>query len=188
VMLQTLEAGNNGTTKWWAYIRVKPVDFAASQQLLAAMTAAGASVNRTRTGLAGATGLPTWSIFTSGSAGRLYTGGTALTVGAWNSLYLQFDGSAVGVEADTTGLITDAKARMFIGNTAVAITAANEGAGGVPAALLAATGTATIGGANDVESPVTPIRNGGQLQLMAFGSEPLTAAELAALNLFQFPT
>ncbi len=188
VWLQTLESGNNATAKWWMAFRIKPADFGASQQVYAAMTAAGASVQRMRMNLSNTTGVPTISIFTSGFNGRVYTAGTALTAAAWNHLYVQWDNTKTA-ECDTDGATSDAKLRLFLGTTALALTAANEGTGGTPAALLSATGTVTLCAANDADSPVSPLRNGGQVgPNWFFGDEPLTAAQLALIVGFEAPT
>lgn len=188
VWVQTLESGNNATAKWWMAFRIKPADFGAGQQVYAAMTAAGASVQRMRMNLSNTTGVPTISIFTSGFNGRVYTAGTALTAAAWNHLYVQWDNTKTA-ECDTDGATSDAKLRLFLGTTALALTAADEGTGGTPAALLSATGTVTLCAANDADAPVSPLRNGGQVgPNWFFGEEPLTAAQLAALVLFEAPT
>lgn len=193
VWLQTLETGNNGTAKWWTALRVKPADFGGSQALHYIMGAGAsglASSNRTRLFLNSATGVPVFDILTSAAAinGRRYTAGTALTAAVWNHLYVQWDNTRTA-ECDTDGLTEDAKLRLFLGNTALALTASDMGTGGTPSALLSATGSAIIGGSNDSDTPVAPLRNGGQLgPNWFFGSEPLTALELALLNAFEVPT
>ena len=193
VWLQTLESGNDGTAKWWTALRVKPADFGGSQALHYIMGAGAsglASSNRTRLFLNSATGVPVFDILTSAAAinGRRYTAGTALTAAVWSHLYVQWDNTRTA-ECDTDGLTEDAKLRLFLGNTALALTASDMGTGGTPAALLSATGSAIIGGSNDSDTPVAPLRNGGQLgPNWFFGSEPLTAVELALLNAFEVPT
>jgi hypothetical protein len=187
VLLQTLESGNNGTTKWWFYFRVKFADLAAQQQVYAAMVANGASANRSRIAVP-SSGRISFDIFMAGFNGRNYLTAGSFSAGVWQSGYVVFDSTKTS-EADTTGSNDDAKVRVALGNTFQALTAADVGTpGGVPSALLAATGVTTLFAATDSDTPSSPLRNGGQTQLMAFGSEPLTAAELAALNLFQFPT
>lgn len=188
VWLQTLESGNNGTAKWWMLVWVKPADFGASQGLYHAMTAAGASAQRARLGIASGTGLPFFSIFTSGFNGRIYTAATALTAAAWQAVYVQFDGSRTG-EADGDGDTEDSKLRMALGTTFLALSAGDEGTGGTPSALLAATGTCTIGATSDSDTPGAPLRNGSQLgPNLFFGDEPLTDEQLAALVSFEVPT
>ncbi len=188
VLLQALETGNNGTSKWWMLMWVKPADFGASQQLYACMTSSGASANRMRITLSNTTGTVGFDAFVSGFNGRNYLTAGALTAAGWNPVYLQFDNTRTS-EADLDGSTSDAKMRIAFGNTFQALTASNQGSGGVPSALLAATGTACLLAATYSDTPGSPLRNGGQLgPRLRFGSEPLTAAELAALLAHDAPT
>jgi hypothetical protein len=188
VLLQTLESGNNSTSQWWMNFWVKPADFAASQQILSAMVASGASANRCRASIVNTTGFLVFDLFASGFNGHGYTSGTALSAASWNNCCLCFDGSKTAA-CDTDGLTEDAKIRLWINGAFCAVTESLFGTGGTHTALLAATGVATLGGGTDSDTPSLPMRNGGQIgPRMRFGAEPLTAAELAAINAFEVPT
>ncbi len=191
VWMQTLESGNNGTAQWWMYMRVRPADFGAQQRLYNCTLGGlggSASATRMRISLNGTTGRVSTDVFVSGNNGRNYTAtSVGATAGTWNSIYVQFDSSLTD-EADGDGLNDDAKFRLALGTTFLALTGADVGTGGAVTALLAVTGTAEIGASSNSDTPASPLRNGGQMQLMAFGTAPLSAAELAALNTYQFPT
>lgn len=190
VWLQPLQTGNVGTALWWMLFRIKPADLAANQkihQITAPGLAGSADVSRSRVELP-TTGKLSFDIFSSGSNGRNYLTTATMTAAAWNSGYIQWDASKTA-ECDTDGSTTDAKLRIAINGAFTPIAASNLGTGGVPTALLAATGSAVIGGANDADAPVSPIRNNGQLGPgLMFGDTSLTAAELAALLAIEFPT
>jgi hypothetical protein len=192
VWLQTLESGNNGTAKWWMLMWVKPADLAAQQRLYNCTLGGlggSASATRMRISLNGTTGRVSADVFVSGNNGRNYTAtSVGLAAAAWNSVYIQFDGTCTA-EADLDGVTTDAKFRVALGTTFIGLTASDVGTGGAVSALLSAAGTAEIGASSNSDTPTSPLRNGGQLgPRMRFGAEPLTAAELAALNAFEVPT
>jgi len=188
VLVQTLESGNNGTSQWWIAGYFKPASLASAQGIYRCRTAGGASVQRLDVTV-NADGSLQFLAFVSGFNGRSYTTPASLfTAGAWTFFYIQFDSSKTN-EADTAGSDADAKTRIFVGTIARAITAANVGTGGTVSALLAATGTAIVGGNNDSSTPVLPILDGGQLgPRLYFGDAPLTVAELAALAGLEVPT
>jgi hypothetical protein len=191
VWLQTLESGNNGTDKWWLFFWIKPADFGATQQLYTA-TASGlsgsASVSRVRVDLAATSGKVSLYIFSSTFSGRNYLTAGNLTAAAWNCGYIQYDNSKTN-ECDTTGSDADAKVRIAIGTTFQALTPSDFGSGGVPTQLASATGSVVLGGANDSDTPVSPLRNGGQLGPNLYnGDTSLTTAELAAIVGFEVPT
>lgn len=184
VCLQPLESGNNGTAAWWMFFRFKPADFGATQRIYSAVSAGlsgAASANRCRFQVNGSTGLIAWDIFVSGANGQTYTTATAFTAAAWGDAYLQFDGSRTN-EHDTDGATSDAKIRICINGSFTALTKSAIGSGGTVTALNAATGNATIGGSNDSDTPVSPIRNGGALGDILQGDTPLTSAELSAIR------
>jgi hypothetical protein len=191
VWLQTLDTpgtGNNGTSKWWVAMRVRPADLSATQTLLGWTSAAGTAPNKLQATVINTTGQIMFTVFVSGFNGRLYLTAGGISALAYSHVYIQFDNTRTD-EADTTGLITDAKVRMFIGNTAQAITPSDSGTGGVVAALLSSVGTACIGAANNTDAPAGPLRNGGIIgPNIMFGIEPLTADELANLVAFMVPT
>jgi hypothetical protein len=192
VWIQTLESGNNGTAKWWMLMRVRPVDFGGGQRLYNCTLGGlggSASATRMRVSLNATTGRVNTDVFVSGNNGRNYTAASVgLTVAAWNSVYIQFDNSLTD-EADGDGLNDDAKFRIALGTTFLALTGADVGTGGAVTGLLAATGTAEIGAASNSDTPASPLRNGGALgPNLFFGDEPLTPAQLARLVAFEVPT
>jgi hypothetical protein len=102
-----------------------------------------------------------------------------LTAGAYSAIYLQYDSSRGG----------DANIAIFVGGVAQTLTYTNDGAGGTLGALPAASGSATIGGAADSDTPSFPIANNGVIgpNIFAF-NDNLTAAEIAAILAFEAPT
>jgi hypothetical protein len=188
VWVQTLESGNNGTSKWWMLIWVKPADFGATQHVLNCQGVSGASLQRMTLALGNGTGILTFDIFVSGFNGRKYATGTALTAGGWNCLYIQFDNTRTS-ECDPDGDVEDAKIRIALDGTFLALTPSDVGTGGTVSALLSATGTACIGAANNSDTPTAPYRSGGQFgPNLFFGTDPLTETELALLVGFEAPT
>lgn len=184
VMLQPLESGNNGTASWWIFFRFKPADLGASQRIYSAVGATlsgSASANRCRFQIVGGTGLVAWDVFVSGSNGQTYTSAAAFAAGSWNDAYLQFDSSRTN-EFDSDGATADAKIRVCINSSFTALSKSAIGSGGTVTALNAATGNATIGGSNNSDTPVSPIRNGGALGDILQGDTPLTSAELSAIR------
>ena len=185
--LQTLQAGNNGTAKWFVALRAKPASFGAAQRLYGCRSAGGASTNRADVNL-NTDGSLALLVFVSGFNGRSYTTpASALAAATWAHVYVIFDNSKTA-ECDTDGLTADAKVRIAVGNTFLALTAADIGSGGAVTALLAATGTAILGASTDSDTPTSPFLNNGQFGPNLFnGDDSLTAAELAALVAFEAP-
>lgn len=192
VMLITLDpagSGNNGTSQWWTAFRFKPAGFNSSQTFLGWTSAAGTAPNKLAVGFPNdGTGKITFTVFASGFNGRVYTTTGGVVDATWNHVYVQFDGTRTN-EFDSDGLTSDAKVRVFVGNTALAITAGDSGTGGTASALLSSVGTAALGGGNDVDAPSGPLRNGAQMgPNLLFGTTPLSAAQLAAIVNFEVPT
>jgi hypothetical protein len=186
--LQTLESGNNGTAKWWAFFYFKAGDLAAAQRLYGCRAAGGASANRVDINL-NTDGSLSFFVFVSALNGRSYTtAGGLVTAGAWCSGYVQFDGTQPS-EVDLDGATATAKSRVAVNGDFEALVAADVGTGGAVTGLVSATGTAIFGATNDVDAPVSPFRNNGQLgPNLFFGDEPLTALQFSRLVAFEVPT
>lgn len=130
-----------------------------------------------------------WTIYTDNATGRTYsTAVGAATTGAFNFVRIQWDSSKTN-ECDTTGSDTDAKARLFVGETAKALTASNFGVGAIPSTLRSPIGSAIFGALNDSDTPSTPLGNGtihGPNTYILLAT--LTAAEGVILRDFEVPT
>lgn len=96
----------------------------------------------------------------SNANGRVYTTTTnAYTAATPFFPRIQLDMSKTA-ECDTTGLVEDAKVRIFSNETPLAITATNEGAGGTLTTLRSPTGAAIFGSTNDSDTPAGALDNG----------------------------
>lgn len=193
VWQQTLDpagTGNNGTDKWWLFIRFRPADLGGNQTLYAATTLSGASANRVIVMAESASGKVSVDVYATSVAGRRWTATTiGLVALTWASMYVQWDNTQLGPLFDADGNTTNAKFRVFVNGTAIALTQFNVGAGADPGAMMSVTGTAVLGATSDTDAPTGPIRNGGLVGTNTmFGIEPLTTDELANLVAFMVPT
>lgn len=92
--------------------------------------------------------------------GRIYTTANGvLTAAAYNYPRLQLDMTRTN-ECDTTGDDADAKVRLFVGETALALTPSSFGTGGTLTALRSPTGSAIWGGTANLDTPGAPLLNG----------------------------
>ena len=120
--------------------------------------------------------------------GRAYTTGSALTAGAWQYVRLQIDMTKTN-EFDATGVDTDAKVRLLLGETGLALTASDIGLGGALTVLRSPTGAAIFGGLNDADAPTAPVVSGtahGPNTYVLLDTP--TAAQGALLMNFETPT
>ncbi len=178
VHLWPVSPAHSATTKVGLWFWYKPATVAGIQYLYAVTNGvAGSSTKRLhlRANAAKIDGVAYIDNFN----GRAGSTPNVLVAGSYTAIYLQYDSSRGG----------DANLAIFIGGAAQTLTYANDGAGGTLGALQAASGSATIGGATDSDTPATPIANNGVIgpNIFAF-NDNLTAAEIAAILAFEAPT
>lgn len=183
-----IAASNHSTDKWELLLWVKPASLGAGQRVFACDTSGGATLSRLRVTLNTSGGVDVLVFITNSDGRQFSTPNSLVSAGAWSFLRIKYD-SLGAAEADTDGLTTDAKVRVFVGGTARALTGANVGAGGAIGALRTATGDNLIGAATNSDTPVSPLLNGGQIGPNVFVTNAaLTTAQAAALMAFEAPT
>lgn len=93
-------------------------------------------------------------------AGRVYTTpNTAYSAGVTFFPRIQLDMTKTA-ECDLDGQTADAKVRIFVNETALALTPTNEGAGGTLTTLRTPTGAAVFGATTDSDAPPGALDNG----------------------------
>jgi hypothetical protein len=171
-----LTAANNGTTKLGFWIWFKPASVASVQHLVSIVSP---TASAQKLDIYANNAQVFCECYISGTAGRFGRTGNVLSAGAWRAIYVQYDSNRGG----------DANLAIFIGGVSQSLTYGNLGAGGTLTTLPVVTGNALIGGLTNSDTPSQPIANGGEIgpNLFAF-SDNLTAAQIAALLLFEAPT
>lgn len=158
-MRMPLGVNNYNINKWGLSYYLKSPDVNTSQELFVIYNNdAGIRVME----LFMQSGKLNWVIYIGTNVdGRQYTtAGTPMAINVYKYPRIQFD-SSKGNEFDTTGSDTNAKVRIFVGETAIALTASNVGAGGALATLRAgASGAAIFSGLNDSDTPVSAVVSG----------------------------
>jgi hypothetical protein len=187
VWVWPIAASNHSTDKWEILLWIKPASLGAAQRVFACDTSGGASLNRIRVTIS-ATGTVDVLVFISNADGRQFSTPAVISAASWAFIRVAYNSSATN-EADTDGLTADAKVRVFVGGAARALTGANVGAGGTIGALRTATGSNVVGAANDSDTPVSPLLNGGQTgPNIWIANAVLTTAEATNLQSFEAPT
>jgi hypothetical protein len=169
----------SSTTKVGLWFWYKPATVAGVQRLWACVNGQlGCSTERLQFYANGST-LRCEAYITNANGRTFDTSAATLTAGAWHAIYLQYDSSRGG----------DANLAIFVGGVSKALTPTNIGAGGTLTVLQAATGSASVGGVVDSDTPVQPIVNGGEIgpNIIPF-NDNLTAPEIANMMLFEVPT
>jgi hypothetical protein len=170
---------HSATTKVGIWLWYKPATVAGFQMLYNVQNGvAGSSTRRLALGANGA--VVRFTGYVDNFNGRHgSTPAATLTAGAYSAIYAQYDSSRGG----------DANIAIYLNGVAQSLTYSNDGAGGTLGALPAASGSATIGGATDSDTPATPIANNGVIgpNIFAF-NDNLTAAEITQLLNFERPT
>lgn len=120
--------------------------------------------------------------------GRAYTTANVLTAGVWDYVRLQIDMTKTN-EFDATGVDTDAKVRLLVGEVGIALTASNIGLGGTLTTLRSPTGAAIFGALQDADAPTAPVANGTLHgpNTFVFTNTPTAAGAQALMN-FEGPT
>lgn len=175
VLVWPITAQNYITTKLGYWLWYKPATVAGQQTLLKPPLS-GANVNLYGSG----SQIQVEIYMTPGSTGRFANcAALSLTAGAWHSIYMQYDSSRGG----------DANVVFYVNGVLKAMTYGNLGAGEALGVLPSASGSMTIGGGSNSDTPSAPIANGGQIgpNLYVF-NDNLTASEIAALHDFERPT
>jgi hypothetical protein len=170
---------HSSTTKVGIWLWYKPATVSGLQVLYAVSNNIAGSTTARLSMYAQGTDVVVSAMITNanGRQGNTSVAG-ALAAGAWHAMYLQYDSSRGG----------DANLALFINGVSKALTYFDIGAGGTLGALQAASGSATIGGASDSDTPTIPIANGGEIgpNIFAF-NDNLTASQIASLLAYEAP-
>ncbi len=179
VYLWPQSPAHSSTTKVGIWFWFKPTDVAGYQMLYLVTTGVAGSSTKRFTLYQQASFL-VFQVYTSDNDAREFdTAGGTLVLGAWHSIYFQYDSSRGG----------DANVAIYVNgilkSTSVSVAA---GAGSALGALQAASGSALFGGQTDSDSPGLPIISGGESgpRWYAFNNN-LTAAEIAVLQEYKRP-
>jgi hypothetical protein len=171
---------HSSTTKVGIWLWYKPATVSGTQ-LLYAVQAGVAGAANSRLAFYQTNDKLNIDVWKTSGSGRQFITASFLVAAAWHALYLQYDSSRGG----------DANVALYVGGVTKSLTP--SGFGGAGAAdlgeLQAATGSATVGAANDSDTPPSAITNGGMLgpNILAL-NDNLTAAQIADTLLYEAPT
>lgn len=187
-MRMALGSNNFSTSKFGLAYWIKPQTLGTTQRLFVIYN--NDATVRVLTMSNTATGRIFVEIFIgTNTDGRSFvTASGALTANTFCYPRLQLDMTKTN-ECDTTGSITDAKVRVFVGETSLALTAADFGVGGTLTTLRTPTGSAIFGGLNDSDTPTSPVLTGSVHgpNTYVFTDTPTAAGAQILMN-FEVPT
>lgn len=185
-----LTAANSAVDRWGIALWIKFASVGATQHIHNVMSpgaSGGANLTRAIFNVLNTGGIA-FNVFTLNFNGRGFNSANGIiTTGVWYFCRVQYDRFQPN-EFDSTGSVTDAKVRIYLNESAIALNGINQGSGGTIGALTNATGSAYIGAANNSDTPVAALQNGTQMGDVYVFNDNLTPERAQAFFRYRVPT